>query len=129
MPPSTPSDVDAGSSGNSTSRSLLADARLADAAAWERLVSLYAPLVASWCRKWGVAPQDIVDVLQEVFSAVSRHLERFRKERPSDTFRGWLSTIARNKTRDYFRRQAREPLGAGGTEASRRIEQLPGEDA
>ena len=38
-------------SGGSTSRSLLNEARLADAAAWERLVTLYAPLVASWCRR------------------------------------------------------------------------------
>ena len=70
--------------GGSTSRSLLSEARLADAAAWERLVTLYAPLVASWCRRWGVLQQDIVDVLQEVFSAVAAHLHRFRKDRPGD---------------------------------------------
>ena len=78
---------------------------------WERLVRLYAPLVASWCRRWGVAEQDMVDVLQDVFSAVAGHLDRFRKEQPSDTFRGWLLTIARNKVRDHFRRRAREPAG------------------
>ena len=33
----------------STSRSLLAEAKLADPEAWERLAKLYAPLVASWC--------------------------------------------------------------------------------
>ncbi len=99
--------------GGSTSRSLLAEARLADPAAWERLARLYAPLVAFWCRRWGVADQDIVDVLQEVFSAVANHLPGFRKERASDTFRGWLLTIARNKTRDHFRRRANEPCAAG----------------
>lgn len=110
--------------GGSTSRSLLACAKLADAAAWERLVTLYAPLAASWCRRWGVAEQDIVDVLQEVFSAVATHLGRFRKEQPADTFRGWLATITRNKARDYFQRKAREPAGTGGTEASIRIQQV-----
>ena len=69
-------------SGSSTSRSLLAGAKLADAAAWERLVKLYAPLVASWCRRWGVPRQDIVDLLQEVFSAVSGHLNRFQSGAP-----------------------------------------------
>ena len=69
---------------------------------------------AFWCRRWGVAEQDIVDVLQEVFSAVASHLEGFRKERPSDTFRGWLLTIARNKTRDYFRRRGDEPAARAG---------------
>ena len=110
--------------GGSTSRSLLADAKLADPAAWERLAKLYAPLVAFWCRRWGVADQDIVDVLQEVFSAIASHLQGFRKERPGDTFRGWLLTIARNKTRDYFRHRGDEPCAAGGTEASLRLQQI-----
>jgi RNA polymerase sigma-70 factor (ECF subfamily) len=110
--------------GGSTSRSLLAEAKQADQAAWQRLATLYAPLVASWCRRWGVAEQDLVDVLQEVFSAVARHLGAFRKDRPTDTFRGWLLTIARNKTRDHFRRRAEEPAAAGGTEASMRFQQV-----
>ena len=46
-------------------------ARQDDPAAWERLVRLYAPLVASWCRRWGVAEQDMGDVLQDVFAAVA----------------------------------------------------------
>ncbi len=96
----------------------------ADAAAWERLVTLYAPLVASWCRRWGVLQQDIVDVLQEVFSAVAAHLSRFRKDRPGDTFRGWLMTIARHKTLDYFQRKNREPAAIGGTEASMRLQDI-----
>lgn len=108
----------------STSRSLLDEARHADPAAWERLVKLYAPLVATWCRGWGVAEQDMLDVLQEVFSSVSSHLGRFRKDRPSDTFRGWLLTIARNKARDHFRRAAHQPAGAGGTDAFVRLHQI-----
>jgi RNA polymerase sigma-70 factor (ECF subfamily) len=111
-------------SGTSTSRSLLAEARLADPAAWERLARLYAPLVASWCHRWGVPGQDVGDLLQEVFSAVARHLDGFRKDRPADTFRGWLLTIARNKTSDYFRRRAKEPSAIGGTDAAMRIREI-----
>ena len=111
-------------SGGSTSRSLLADARRSMPAAWERLVRLYAPLVASWCRRGGVAEQDVVDVVQDVFSAVFGNLKRFRKERRSDTFRGWLATIARNKVNDHFRRRTDEPSAPGGTEASLRIQQI-----
>lgn len=111
-------------SGGSTSRSLLADARRANPDAWERLVRLYAPLVASWCRRWGVAGQDIVDVMQDVFSAVSKNLDRFRKERPADTFRGWLATITRNKIRDHLRRCAAEPSAIGGSEASAQLHQV-----
>jgi RNA polymerase sigma-70 factor, ECF subfamily len=112
------------SEGGSTSQSLLAEARRADPAAWKRLALLYAPLVASWCRRWGVAGQDVGDVLQEVFLAVASHLEGFRKARPADTFRGWLLTIARHKTLDYFRRRGRDPAAAGGTDASMRLQQI-----
>lgn len=114
----------ADTNGGSTSRSLLNEARGADAAAWERLVKLYTPLVASWCRRWRVAEQDIGDILQEVFSAVASNLERFRKDRPTDTFRGWLNVIARNKTMDYFNSRNHEPTGAGGTEASMRLHEV-----
>jgi RNA polymerase sigma-70 factor (ECF subfamily) len=112
-------------SGGSTSHDLLVNARRGAPAAWERLVRLYAPLVASWCRRWEVAEQDVGDVLQDVFSAVAGHLEQFRKERPADTFRGWLRTIARNKVLDHFRRRSAEPAADGGTEATRRMRQIP----
>jgi RNA polymerase sigma-70 factor (ECF subfamily) len=107
-----------------TSQSLLADARRDQPAAWVRLVNLYAPLVAVWCRRLGVAEQDIADVLQEVFAAVARSLDRFRKEHPADTFRGWLATITRNKARDYHRRRGGQPVAAGGTEFTRRLSQV-----
>ena len=110
----------------STSRSLLERARAADAAAWERLVTLYAPLVAHWCRRWALPEQDLADVLQDVFQAVAATLGRFRKERPGDTFRGWLHTIALNKVRDHWRRLGRQPEGAGGSDAQRRLAELPG---
>lgn len=108
----------------STSRSMLAGAQHDEPAAWTRLVTLYGPLVAAWCRRWGVAQQDVTDVVQEVFAAVARSIERFRKEQPQDTFRGWLATIARNKVCDYFRRRGDEPAAAGGTEAWMRISQV-----
>jgi RNA polymerase sigma-70 factor (ECF subfamily) len=115
--------------GGSTSHSLLAGAKLDDPLAWERIVRLYAPLVASWCRRWGVAEQDIGDLLQDVFAAVASHLDRFRKEQPGDTFRGWMSTIARNKVRDHFRRRTGEPAATGGTEAALRMQQIPDDNA
>jgi RNA polymerase sigma-70 factor, ECF subfamily len=108
----------------STSRSLLANAQEADPAAWARLVTLYAPLVAAWCRRWGLAEQEIADVLQEVFAAVARNIASFRRDRPGDTFRGWLSTITRNKLRDHHRKQADQPLAQGGTEAALRLAQV-----
>lgn len=109
----------------STSRSLLAAAREENPAAWERLVNLYAPLVAGWCRRLHVPEQDVGDVLQDVFVAVARNVDRFRKDRPQDTFRGWLAVITRNKSLDFHRRRNAQPVAAGGTEASLRLANVP----
>jgi RNA polymerase sigma-70 factor (ECF subfamily) len=112
-------------SSTATSRTLLERIKADDAAAWDRLVALYAPLVYRWCRRWDLPEQEIADVFQDIFQAVSTHIASFRKERPGDTFRGWLRTIAHNKVRDHFRKVGREPGGAGGTEAQLRLSMIP----
>ena len=119
--------IEGGASSGSlaTSSDLLARARASDPAAWERLVTLYAPLVFHWCRRWDLQEQDVHDVFQEVFQAVASHLAAFRKRGEGDTFRGWLRTITRNKIHDHFRRLGREPAGAGGTDAHLRLMALP----
>jgi RNA polymerase sigma-70 factor (ECF subfamily) len=104
---------------------LLERVKADDAAAWDRLVTLYAPLVLHWCRRWDLQEQDAADIFQEVFQAVATHIAGFRKTGRGDTFRGWLRTITRNKVHDHFRRLGREPGGAGGTDAQRRLAQFP----
>src|SRR3954469_22719157 len=87
-----------------TSRSLLERVQADDPAAWDRLVGLYAPLVYRWCRRADLPEQEIADVFQDVFQAVTMHIAAFRREKAGDTFRGWLRTITRNKVRDHFRK-------------------------
>jgi RNA polymerase sigma-70 factor (ECF subfamily) len=106
---------------DSTSRSLLMRLRQNDSSAWDRLVSLYTPRVYFWCQKLYLSEQDIPDVVQEVFKAVSTNIDRFRKDRPGDTFRGWLRTITRSKASDHYRRQQRQPQAAGGSVAQQRM--------
>jgi RNA polymerase sigma-70 factor (ECF subfamily) len=120
-----PKNGDGSGSSTSTSRSLLERAKADDPQAWDRLVTLYAPLVFHWCRGWGLREQDADDVFQEVFQAVAAHLADFRKERAGDSFRGWLRTISRNKMHDHFRRRKQEPQGVGGTDVQMRLTQLP----
>ncbi len=111
-------------SSRATSRSLIARVRANEAAAWERFVTLYAPLVYDWCRRAGLREQDTEDIFQEVFQAVLLHIRSLRQERRGDTFRGWLFTITRNKIRDHYRRENREPRGEGGTEAFLRLSRV-----
>src|SRR4051812_44215393 len=101
-----------------TSLTLLDGVRARDQEAWRRLVHLYTPLVAYWCRRGGVRGEDVDDVIQEVFAGVSAGIDAFRRDRPGDTFRGWLRGVTRNKLLDWHRRRGRQPAeAAGGTEA------------
>jgi RNA polymerase sigma-70 factor (ECF subfamily) len=108
----------------STSCSLLMQLKDGQPAAWERLTSLYAPLVYHWCRKMRLPEQDMPDVFQQVFQSVASHIQAFHKDRPGDTFRNWLRAITRNKVRDHFRRIARQEQAAGGTDAQIYFSQL-----
>jgi RNA polymerase sigma-70 factor, ECF subfamily len=109
----------------STSRSLLARLHANDPIAWERLLTLYAPLVWHWCRRMHLPSQDFPDVLQEVFKSVASQFSRFHKDRPGDTLRGWLRIITKNKVHDYFRRLQKEPQATGGTDAQVHWSQVP----
>ncbi|MBI3823179.1 MAG: sigma-70 family RNA polymerase sigma factor [Planctomycetes bacterium] len=121
----TASSQSGASSAFHTSPSLLLRVQADDQAAWTRLVDLYAPLVYHWCRRAQLGPDDTADVFQETFRALALHIHDFRRDRPGDTFRGWLRTITQNKIRDHFRRRQNEPLAAGGTDANVRIHAQP----
>ncbi len=115
----------ASSGATSTSRSLLAGVRRLDSGSWNRLVGLYGPFVHAICRRRLGNAEDALDVYQQVFKAVAENIDGFRKTRPSDTFRGWLVAVTRNKIRDHYRRGARRPRLTHGSTAHRRIEQTP----
>ncbi|MEJ7595712.1 MAG: sigma-70 family RNA polymerase sigma factor [Planctomycetaceae bacterium] len=110
-----------------TSTSLLDCIRCQNGEAWERFVVFYCPLIYDVCRRHGVQPADAEDVAQEVLHSVSRAIIDFRKERPGDSFRGWLYRIVQNKVRDHFRRTARRPHSVGGSDFQLSLDQLPAE--
>lgn len=110
---------------SSTSTSLLRRVKARDPHAWQRLVNLYGPLVYRWAREAQLQDSDATDVMQEVFQAVSGAIERFRHDRPNDSFRGWLWTITKNKVRDHFRERADRADARGGTTAQLQIEHIP----
>jgi RNA polymerase sigma-70 factor (ECF subfamily) len=104
-----------------TSTGLVNGIKGGDQEAWHRLAQLYGPLVYQWCRWRGLPPPDAEDVTQEVFLTVAARVSSFRRERPGDTFRGWLWTITRHKLGHWFRRQRTREQAAGGTDAQRRL--------
>jgi RNA polymerase sigma-70 factor (ECF subfamily) len=125
-------DVDPDTGGgaeSATPASLLQRLQGDDADAWPRLLRLHGPTVEGWCRHAGLSAEDAADVGQEVFQAVARHIAGFRRERPGDSFRGWLWTVTQNKIRDHWRRQQDRARAAGGTSAQALLLQIPGADS
>ncbi|MBY0522916.1 MAG: sigma-70 family RNA polymerase sigma factor [Gemmataceae bacterium] len=109
----------------STSLSLLERVQAQDKDAWNQLVHLYGPLVYQWCRRWQLQAEDAADVLQDVFQAVAARIRSFRRDRPGDSFRGWLWSITRHKIGDHFRKKSQEPQATGGSDALERLCDLP----
>jgi RNA polymerase sigma-70 factor (ECF subfamily) len=96
---------------DSTSASLLDRLRQPDnAAAWERFVELYSPVLYHWAARSGLAPHDAADLVQEVFVLLLEKLPHLAYD-PQRRFRGWLWTVTRNKARERYRRQT-TPAGA-----------------
>lgn len=107
-----------------TSTTLLQRVKAREPEAWTRLVNLYGPIIYQRCRKAGLQSVDADDTVQEVFRTVSRKIAQFRRDRPGDSFRGWLTAITRSKVSDHFRKQEKRPKAQGGTTAKRRWSQV-----
>ena len=109
-----------------TSLTLLDAARQNDQQAWQRLCEIYSPLIYTWIRRAGLQESDAADLVQDVFRIVAGHLHKFRKDRPGDTFRGWLWTITRNELRGWFRKKnIRRDQAHGGTDGYHMIQAIP----
>jgi RNA polymerase sigma-70 factor (ECF subfamily) len=93
--------------------------------AWRRLVDLYGQVVYRWCRKSGLGAEDAADAVQEVFSAVSRHVADFHRNKSNGSFTAWLSSITHSKVCDHFRRRYNQAQAQGGTKALEQMQEIP----
>jgi RNA polymerase sigma-70 factor, ECF subfamily len=113
------------SQNNNTSPSLLERVRIRDVLAWQRLVSLYHPLIRSWCLRGGASSTDADDIVQEVFLGIAGSIEQFQREREGG-FRSWVRGITRHKLLDFQRRQGRHlDAATGGTDAYQILNNVP----
>ena len=97
-----------------TSTDLLRQAKANSQTAWQQLVTRYSRRIYRWCRRSGLQPTDAADVTQEVLHAVARKLGDFHRDRPGDTFRGWLRRITSNKVNHHYRKQNKTTDKASG---------------
>lgn len=73
--------------------------RNAHPTAWDEFMTTYAPMIYSWCRKWGVKDADARDVTQTVILRLLVVLKSFQ-HKEGLRFRSYLSTIARHLIND-----------------------------
>lgn len=96
-----------------------------DAAAWERFVELYTPLVFQFARKRGLQEADAADVAQDVMKSVAGAIQKFDYEPARGGFRNWLFTVTRSKLNNFLSRQQKTPAALGGTTMMRFIQEQP----
>jgi RNA polymerase sigma-70 factor (ECF subfamily) len=110
--------------GQVTPLSLLERLRTNDESAWQQLVQLYGSLVRYWCRRAGLRDEDVADVTQEIFAAAAAGFGGFHRDRPGDTFRGWLRGITRIQIQSHFRRNHGRPHAEGGSDAWQNLQEV-----
>jgi RNA polymerase sigma-70 factor (ECF subfamily) len=86
-----------------------------EAAAWERFVDLYTPLLFGWARSVGLQEQDAADLVQDVFATLVQKMPHFVYDQ-SKSFRAWLRSVTLNRWRDNRERRGLRPLN-GNAEA------------
>jgi RNA polymerase sigma-70 factor, ECF subfamily len=97
-----------------TSKSLLVRAGAGDQVAWERLVSLYQPMIRGWLLRHLVHAQEAEDLTQDVLAVVVREMSHFSHAGRLGSFRGWLRTITINRAREFWRSgRCRARVGGG----------------
>jgi RNA polymerase sigma-70 factor (ECF subfamily) len=79
-----------------------------DHEAWEEFVSLYEPVIYRVLRHSGLQDADALEVLQDLFLAVSRNIERWKLGAEHGSFRNWLRQVTRNLVVSWVRRQRRQ---------------------
>ncbi len=91
--------------------------------AWQQFVEIYQPLVFRLARRKGFQHSDAADISQEVLLRVAGAVERWDGEREHGSFRGWLSTIARNLMINFLAREKRHPIVGAADAVAELIDQ------
>ena len=91
------------SNGSSIASNILEGARVGSAESWRQIAAVFSPLILRWCMQKNVPLHEADDIVQNVFASVFDRLGDFRRDRATDTFRGWLWTITYHSIVDYQR--------------------------
>lgn len=99
-----------------------------DHAAWLEFVPLYEPVIYRVLRGSGLQDADALEIVQDLFLAVSRNIERWQPGAEHGSFRGWLRRVTRNLVVSWVRRQRRQ-LTTAAVDLDALLELQPADDA
>ncbi len=83
---------------------------------WERMLSVYAPLIRNWLRRYDALADDAEDLVQEVLAVVVRRMPEFSHNGRTGAFRAWLRTITVNVLHDFWKKRQNHPKAIGGSD-------------
>ena len=77
-------------------------------AAWQRLFDLYAGFIFSIARSKGLKPEDADDIVQVVFTDLTRNLPTFQYDRSKGRFRSYLAGLVHWRVTDRLKAGKRD---------------------
>ena len=99
-----------------------------DDAGWQRLVTLYLPLIHGWMRRdICLDENDADDIAQEVLAVVVRRIGEFERQR-TGSFRAWLKAITINCLRQTLRHRQNHAVGSGDSRVLQLLQELEDPD-
>jgi len=96
-----------------------------DHEAWVDFVSLYEPVAYRLLRRHGLQDADAREVMQELFLAVSRNIDRWDPAMERGSFRGWLRRVVRNLVINWLKQRDRRVSALGGSDMQAMLDLLP----
>lgn len=96
-----------------------------DHESWMEFLSLYEPVVYRLLRRNGLQDADAREVMQDLFLAVSRSIDRWDPSKERGSFRGWLARVARNLVINWLKQRGRRAVVTGDSKLHTMLNRLP----
>lgn len=93
---------------------------------WDEFFAIYDAIIRRFAIAGGVPPHEVDECVQEVWTAVVVHLDRFQPDPNRGRFRTWLFQIVRSKSTNLIRQRRRS--SAMSLNDSRHDFDVPGHD-
>ena len=86
----------------------------------------YGPTLYRWCRGARLNDADAADVIQDIFRAVARGIDRFESQSSQHgSFTAWLWRVTQSKIFNHYQGVARREPAIGGSEAHQYLNSVP----